>query len=72
MNKNYFLTICKGLQSIRAGEEQMDKLARMWVHRKGTTKSISQTLRDVIDKQYEVEEREMSERIKKIKYSNFK
>ncbi len=67
-NKNYFLTISKGCQSFRAGEEQMDKLVRLWVHRNGICKTMSQTLRDVIDKQYELEEPFMTKKVKKLKY----
>lgn len=66
--KNHFLSVSKGMQSFRAGEEQMDKLLRLWLHRKGRCKTMSQTLRDVIDKQYDLEEPFMTKRLKKIKY----
>ena len=71
-NKNYFLNVAKGWQSFRAGEEQMDKLARIFIHRQGACRNISATLRDIIDRQYELEEPNMSNQVKKLKYNNLK
>lgn len=70
----HYLTTLKGSQPTRMGEEEMDKLTRMYAYylRKGDAKNFSQSHRLVINTQYNQIKRYLNNEEKSLTYKGWK
>ena len=70
----HYLKLMKGAQSVRPGEEQMDKLTRLYALylRTKRANNFSAALREAIDAQYELELPNMKRNEKKLTYKEYK